>query len=251
MTSLARIAAGDIDIPQSFAYQRDDSNPQNTFIIAVDLALTPDLMPAGKNLVVWADHVTISSALSLQGQNVSIIARRLVSQNGSIDVSGLPPAQRLARATDGAAPPGTQDGLQGASGTDGARGSDGKGGGQIWITATDIEGNLTLIAHGGNGQQGQDGGNGGDGHMGTPGADGRCTGYGGPGTTIQSQAQPGNIGGAGGWGGNAGRSGNGGAAGTIKLWTIPAVASKTIPGNRRRRRQQETGARAVPPASAG
>jgi hypothetical protein len=215
----------DSSLPDSFAYQRDDSSPGGTIIVAVDITLTQDLMPAGRHLVVHADHVTIASALSLPGKNVSIMARRIDSQNGSIDVSGPAPSTPLARAPDGSGPTGASDGLPGGPGSDGAPGADGTAAGQIWITSAAIEGHLTLIAHGGAGQTGQDGGNGGDGHMGTTGADGIASHMG---QQVDQDGQPGNQGGQGGAGGNAGKSGNGGAAGVIKLWTMSVVAQRTV-----------------------
>jgi hypothetical protein len=206
--------SADFAVPQSFAYQRDDSDPATTVIIAVDLTLTPDLIPTGKNLEVYADNLTISGELALKGHNVTINARHLVAQNGIIDVSALPPPPKPPRADDGQAAPGIADGQQGQSGRNGARGADGNGGGEINISAMNVEGHLLLRAHGGKGQDGQDGGNGGRGHTGAVGPDCVTSGL-----SKVSDAQTGQAGGPGGPGGAAGQAGNGGAAGTIRLWT--------------------------------
>lgn len=210
-------------LPQAFAYQRDESVPGNVSIIGVDVTLTPDLMPVGKNLFVYADTLSIPAPVSLPGMNVSILARRIVAPSGSyLSVSGGPPAPAIvSRAQDGATSA-AADGLNGADGTDGAPGANGQDGGTILIHAGTIEGVLALYSNGGQGQTGQDGGNGGDGHQGLPGADGQTT-FDPRVSHSPVQGQPGTVGGTGGGGGNAGKSGDGGTAGTVYIWTLTEV----------------------------
>jgi hypothetical protein len=58
-------------------------------ITCLTQTLTQAEMPAGKDLIVCGDDITINSPLSLRGQNMTIIARTVTLEGGaSIDLSG-------------------------------------------------------------------------------------------------------------------------------------------------------------------
>lgn len=203
-------------IPSYFTYQRQEFDDK-VVITCLDRTLTQDLVRQDKDLYVYADTLTINSALKLPGRKVVINARNLVVQGGSLNVTGGAPAasyQPGNRATDGRSP--GDGGQAGASAsTDGI----GKKAGDVTIAVHSLSGDLVIEANGGVGGRGQDGGNGSTGANGKDGADAVIVGS--PsGQAVQTEAQPGKQGGKGGAGGAAGQSGKGGDGGKV---TIAAV----------------------------
>lgn len=220
----ATLAAGAIS--DFYSFQRTEDAKLVT-ILALALDLKQDLMPAGKDLCIYADVVTFSppgAKLEMRGRNLTISARRILTNGVTLDVSGRPPQKRFSagqRATDG------QPGQNGADGQAGARGQDA---GAVTLVAEEIVGAVLVEASGGNGERGQDGGNGGLGVAGANGADAIIGGSGGM-DSIQRGPEAGKKGGPGGRGGKAGRAGDGGNSGLVNVVTIRKVASTRIVSN--------------------
>lgn len=220
-------------LPQYIAYTRTEDASQVT-IICTDLTLTQALMPVGKPLTVYADTLTISDALSLPGQNVTIFARQLISNDGSLDLSGGSPSTSYtagARAADGSAgQPFTKpaaggtaaaQGNSGTNGTAGLPGSKGNDAGNLVLTVESVIGAFAFTANGGTGGRGQDGGNGGAGGDGQIGADAVIK-YSDGNGYIADDPTAGGLGGTGGQGGTAGQSGDGGNGGNVSMtFVIP------------------------------
>lgn len=237
-----------ITLPPYIAYSRDDSAEDKSVICGLNLELTQDLLPEGRDLEVYADVLSINSSLTLPGKGLTLNARTLVSQGGVIDVSGGPPELDFkpgARAKDGKST--SSPGENGNNGDPNPGiGSPGIPGGKVVVAAETLLGDLHLISNGGSGGRGQDGGNGSDGQ---PGADGRqdkvgqnwagwkeCDQYGG------ERGVGGQNGGRGGDGGPAGASGSGANGGAVNAAFIERRGMVT---------RCATGGKAGPVASVG
>ncbi|UXI65797.1 hypothetical protein [Tahibacter amnicola] len=178
-------------------------------------------IPADHDLVLRADRVIIKGAIRSPGRSITIYARVVESDDGSIITSGVsgtapPPPEPM----DSRVPrPGTDErytkkggqGERGIDGHHGATGDPGKPGGPITLFAGELRGKpLVLQSNGGNGGAGQGaqaavagarGGKGGD-PAGNP---------------RYNPAGDGGDGGDGGNGGNGGPGGAGGAGGKITV----------------------------------
>jgi hypothetical protein len=125
-----------------------------TIIHCVNWDVDPAVIAPNRDLVIFAEKLSISNKLIFQGCSVFIHAREITFKNAMIDVSGVDEPGYLAgdRAQDG------RDTGQG--GTDGQQAKDGKNAGKVKIIAGHLIGSLTLKANGGAGGRGQDGGDG-------------------------------------------------------------------------------------------
>jgi|GEM_PF-2698231 len=211
------------------AYQRDDSSGDTTIITGLYLNLTQDLLPANKHLIVFADVIAIKTALTLPGRNMTLYARQLVSEGGSIDLTAPPIPAGIGnynpgdRARDGET--GANRGDNGKRGDDGANGREGTWGSTMTIYAESQHGTLTIKCKGGAGGRGQDAGNGGVGQQGRDGDDAQISG--GYDQRVERQPTSGGAGGNGGNGGNGGRGGNGGSGGNLTLGIIRKLGTVT------------------------
>ncbi len=221
----AKLAAGAIS--DYYAFQLIEGAKLNT-ILALEMELTQDRIPGSKDLCIYADVVSFKAPqtgapLAMPGRNLTISARRIITNGVKLDASGRT-HQRFspgARATDG---------LSGQGGTDGASGSRGQDAGAITLIAEEFVGQVVVDAIGGQGERGQDGGNGGVGLAGDNGPDAVIGGSGWM-QSITRSPEAGRKGKTGGRGGNAGMSGAGGSGGrvtviSVKPMTKPAISAQ-------------------------
>lgn len=193
-------------------------------ITCLKTTLTQDMIPAGMDVIVYGDDVTIASPLRLPGNSVTLISRIVTLGPGaSLDLSG---AAGAPAGTDRAA-----DGAHGASAqlpdaTDGSPGDPGNPGadaGSFTLIAGSASGTLAVKARGGDGARGQDGGHGGQGLDGADGARFQVQQtQGAPNVvySLVSNGQPGVHGGRAGAGGNGGPGGAAGAGGTVTVGLV-------------------------------
>lgn len=191
---------------------------QFTILAALPAAINlRDVVQKDRKTVVHAEEVVVEGEVRTEGQNVTILCRRLrFLDGGSINADGRPAIRSF--------PPdlrkeGSHD--SGAPGADGDDGSDGFQGGVVDIQAKEIIGIVLITARGGLGGRGQDGGHG-------------RTGAQGPGGQNQSEVGEvrnppdicfGGPGGPGGAVGLPGRSGRGGTGGKVQLQTLIALST--------------------------
>lgn len=194
----------------------------NDYVISgTDVTLTQDMLPAGQDVAIFADTITLSSPLVLKGNNLWIFARLMTATAGaSIDLSGNPGADQTGQAAKGS--DATTPGATGGTGTTGATGGQGQNGGNLTLLLGALNGQLPVTSNGGDGGQGQDGGLGGGGAQGVTGNDASGS-FGGGGCGHCDDGSIGGQGGNGGTGGDAGPSGNGGNGGTISLTVYTAL----------------------------
>ncbi len=214
-------------IPPYFAYQRTEKDGVVT-ITTLDFELNSSLLPADKDLIVYANDLTINGNLTIPGKNIVINARKVISENGKIDTSGGEPEKDFSlgnRAKDG--DNGVDYGSDGKAGESGEAGSAGQNAGNITVVAEQFVNPINLIANGGRGGRGQDGGNGGTGHDGKPGADAKIQ-KSLSRDSIVAQPAAGGQGGNGGNGGDAGKSGDGGDGGNIFVGIITQEPDTTM-----------------------
>ncbi|MES2776908.1 MAG: hypothetical protein V4722_22215 [Bacteroidota bacterium] len=205
------------DLPASIALSRNDKDPAHSVVSGINYEITQDMVGEGKDMVFYGDTITVKAPLHLQGKNITIHARNIISLGGSIDLSGGGPKDNFiagSRATDGLAVAGMGDNGNAGSPNPGV-GSTGQNGGNLLIVAESIFGDFMLTSNGGNGGRGQDGGNGSDG---MPGGNGEkdqfsqnWAGYNAP-SKDGTRGQDGGRGGDGGPAGASGSGGNGGSA---------------------------------------
>ena len=81
-------------IPSYFTYQRQEYDDR-VVITCLERTLTQDMVRQDKDLYVYADTLTINSALTLPCRKVVINARSLVMQGGSLNVTGGAPGVAL------------------------------------------------------------------------------------------------------------------------------------------------------------
>lgn len=126
-----------------------------------------EVVQKDRKTVVHAEEVVVEGEVRTEGQNVTILCRRLrFLGGGSINADGRPAVHSF--------PPdirkeGSHD--SGAPGADGDDGSDGFQGGVVDIQAQEIIGIVLITARGGLGGRGQDGGHGRTGAQGPGGQD--------------------------------------------------------------------------------
>jgi hypothetical protein len=144
--------------------QRFDATTNTQTIEGLDFVLNQTLTPAGKHLIVRGDHVTLDGAISLPGNDVTIIARTLNCASGaSISTKGR--VGNPDYTGDTALPGKNGAGID----NDGQKpGGPGGNGGKITIVVGQLIGNLQLDVSGGPGGAAQNGGIGLDGSPGTP-----------------------------------------------------------------------------------
>jgi len=174
-----------------------------------------EVVQKDRKTVVHAEEVVVEGEVRTEGQNVTILCRRLrFLGGGSINADGRPAEHSF--------PPdlrkeGSRD--SGAPGADGDDGSDGFQGGVVDIQAQEIIGIVQISARGGLGGRGQDGGHGRAGAQGPRGQDAfgdvndppaRC--FGGPGRQGGAVGLP-------------GRSGRGGTGGKVQLQTVTVLST--------------------------
>jgi predicted nucleic acid-binding Zn-ribbon protein len=192
-----------------------------TVITCLTDELTQDQLAPGMDLIVYGDELTISAALSLPGQKMTIIARTVTMGAGaSVDLSGAVGAP--------VSPAQARNGLPGASAqqpdaTDGGAGQTGNHGqaaGSFTLAAGTMTGTLSVRSEGGAGGTGQRGGDGGTGLNGANGENYQINEISGPPNSVYglvSQGQPGTNGGRAGVGGVGGQGGDGGGGGAITI----------------------------------
>ena len=227
-----------MNTPPFFAVQKQTLNGVST-ILAVEYTLDPADIDPTTDLHLYVDTLTLpGQTFSLPGKNIVITARQINCASGAaFDSSGKSYDQPVVpinppKAASGSAS--NKGGVDGASGgvASGAVASKGDSAGNITIIAASINGQLSLSAKGGNGQQGQNGQAGGDGLAGDNGNDAIIN-------RVQhdprhpdgwsvTQATPGGNGGRAGNGGNAGASGNGGDGGLVTVHTMTALATGQV-----------------------
>ncbi len=202
------------------------ADDDNSYVINdVDLVLSQDMVPESQDVTIYADTLTLPSQLKHQG-NLSIVARSIIANGATIDLSGAPgnayPADSVAdKGLDGATP-----GAKGGKGVTGAAGGRGQDGGHLTIMAAGLVGTLNFVSPGGAGGRGQGGGPGGSGAQGSMGAD--CTQGGDYCSGWEDNPEPGGKGGDGGDGGDAGASGDGGNGGGSLLKLIEGQPSMPV-----------------------
>tara|TARA_R100000049_G_C1955932_1_gene110740 strand:+ start:6043 stop:6765 length:723 start_codon:yes stop_codon:yes gene_type:complete len=175
----------------------DRSMEDRIVLTGIRVELGPDKAIAGRKLIVRATEIEIHGHINLPGGVIDLFAQRITAAAGSIiDVSGAigaPDFTGRAPALSGAGP--------GDAGQAGENGGDGGHAGQIDIVCESIDGELRLVAMGGNGGAAQSGGNGI---------------AGGKGGDMHGCSPP-TAGGPGGDAGTAGRPGKGGNGGTVSV----------------------------------
>lgn len=191
-------------------------------------------------VVIHADTVVVRGRYRLPGRAVQIIARRIESENGTLDVSGSPAA--------GFDPQKAEESLNGTQGDtparadakDGAPGDDGHDGGRLEIVVGELVGGLHLAANGSAGGSGQRGGDGAKPKAGRDGEDGAFTaheppagkfgayvvrGYGSRWYWEMAHGEKGAAAPTGGRAGAPGKAGNGGCGGRIELSYLAVPAT--------------------------
>ena len=185
------------------AFNRTTSaDGQLQYIEAIDLALTQDILPGIRSIVVRSDILRVTGSITLPGQNLTILCRRLIC-TGSPTISTAATGTILSYTNQSAA----VGGSNGANGSTGADGGVGGNGGDIAVVVGSPEGALLLDSSGQNGGDAQSGG---DGANGQPGLDWSPT----------SGLVAGGNGGNGGQGGLPGKPGSGGNAGKISFYSM-------------------------------
>ena len=164
-----------MNLPPYLAYTAEDQNINGLTVRVItsliDTTLTQDMMPAGKDLIVYGDNITINSALSLPGQTLTIIARTVTLGDGaSIDLSGLDATNPWQNKATNGNPGASSSAPDATDGSKGATGAAGANGGQLVIVAETISGTMQFTSNGGAGAPGQGGGDGGTGLNGADGA---------------------------------------------------------------------------------
>lgn len=122
-----------------------------------DLSEDEDFLRGDGPIRIVADEVEIVGRSALPGRSIAIFARRIVSRDGALDVSGAPASQSFDPAAKEAALNGAAGHPNGKPGADGGPGPDG---GAITIVADTLQGALTLRARGSDGGSSQSGGDG-------------------------------------------------------------------------------------------
>lgn len=221
-------------MPEYFSYQRNETDGCVT-IIGLKFDLDQKQLDPTKDLHIFADVLTLSNGtLSLPGKNILIRARKIISQDTTLDTSGATVVPEQVPHID---PPIAASGVKcsesGQPGKNGGAtpetlGAKGNKAGSINIFAGEIAGKLTLAAAGGKGQKGQDGQHGGNGQPGCNGKDAEIQYLEHPTEIRVIQGTKGGDGGNGGNGGDAGKSGDGGDAGDISVLTLNALAPGQI-----------------------
>lgn len=207
-------------------------------ITCLTATLAQDEMPAGKDLIVYSDDLTISTALSIPGQNLTIIARTVTLGDGaSVNLSGADGVnswQGKARNGDPGASAQAPDATDGDAGT---KGADGQNAGNFTLVAGTITGTMPVTCRGGVGAKGQDGGDGGTGLRGADGANFQTQEVSGPPNmvnTLVHDGLPGMNGGRAGAGGEGGQGGAGGNGGIVTIGYMvgpaPIVTSTCLGG---------------------
>lgn len=140
----------------------DKTEADRLLAIAVDTLTLDTHFAAGRpggyqEITINADTLFVHGAARLPGKILTIHARRIVSEQGVIDVSGQEPEVDFNIDARDSALDGTP---QSPDGKPGAPGSPGAPGGVIRILAGEIVGDLTIVAEGGRGGNSQPGGNG-------------------------------------------------------------------------------------------
>lgn len=172
-------------------------------------------LASGTATVYQAEVLSLSGVQAAPGQDVFILADRIVAPNATLDVSGAagtPSYLAQNKAPGGATP--------GAKGTDAdksqlPRAGKGQDSGNVTIVCRSLEGSLKIIANGGQGGDGLNGGDGAKGAQGAPGGD----------RVINRNAARGGTGKQGGQAGDGGSPGNGGNAGKIRVFVRENTAS--------------------------
>ena len=183
----------------------------------VEIILDQSKIGPGRDLVIVADVLTIAGEIKAPGQNITLVARQIISMPGAIiDCSGLNATPLGARAQDGIS--------AGSPGLDGLKGDPGGKAGNISIICSDLIGELSLLAKGGDGATGQGGGLGQKGAKGPKGND----------ASASHKPTSGLVGFKGGQAGNGGPGGDGMDGGKIlvKWKTGTAPRALALGGNR-------------------
>ncbi len=193
-------------------------------ITCLKATLTQDMMPAGMDVVVYGDDVTLASPLRLPGSNVTIISRVVTLAPGaSLDLSGAAGGPvGTARAADGK-PGASAQQPDATDGVPGDRGNPGLDAGSFTLVAGSASGTLAVTARGGDGGKGQGGGNGGTGLDGADGAYFQVQQtQNSPNVvfSLVSDGQPGVHGGRAGIGGTGGPGGAAGSGGTVTVGVV-------------------------------
>lgn len=191
-------------------------------ITCLTATLTQAEMPARKDLYVYGDDITIGSALSIVGQNMTIVARKVTLLPGaSVDLSGWDAVPTLSDKAENGAPGASAQNPDAKDGMFGNGGNGGENGGNLVLVGGTIGGSISVTSKGGNGSKGQNGGDGGTGLDGARGDDYRTTND--DRTLVHDGLRGVNGGreGAGGVGGPGGIGANGGTV-TIGFATGPA-----------------------------
>ena len=221
-----------MDLPPYIAFTIEDSpgNPPVRTITCLSHTVTQADMPAGMNVVVFGDDITLDTQLTLPGQNLTVIARKVTFNHSTIDLSGaagVPTGQ--AKADNGlpgvsAQQPDATDGKQGS------QGNAGLAGGNLVVATGTVSGWVSVTTKGGKGSKGQDGGDGGAGLDGATGANYQTEEVSGPPNSdfrLVHQGQPGVHGGREGAGGVGGDGGAGGNAGDAVIVAMAGLGSLT------------------------
>lgn len=193
-------------------------------IICLTNTLSQDQMPSGMDLYVYGDDLTIGSKLTLPGNNLTIVARKINFADGAhIDLSGKAGAAMLPAKAANGEPGASPQNPDATDGRIGLPGNPGQPAGNLKLVAGSMTGALTTHCDGGAGSPGQDGGDGGTGLKGADGAKFITTEKSGPPHLVYelvSQGQPGTNGGRAGSGGAGGAGGNGGKGGQVIVQTL-------------------------------
>jgi hypothetical protein len=195
-------------------------------INGVDLTLTQDMLPAGGDVIVFADTITLPSILTHAG-NLTIFARQISAEGATVDLSCPPGTSYPQDSKAGRGADGTTPGAPGGKGLPGEPGGRGQDGGHFHAIGSSMtKHRFAVTSRGGDGGRGQGGGPGGDGAQGPMGAD--STGHQGDCAGPNDNSRPGGQGGNAGDGGDAGRGGDGGNGGDA-TFTFVEFAPKPSP----------------------
>ena len=182
-------------------------NERHTDVIyAVDFVLNQSTA-GGQDLIIVCDKLTIEGEIKLPGRNLTLLARKIESNNGTIITAGADGEEHTTT-------PLPANAL--TSGTSGHIGRNGSPGGSVRLVAGELYGNLTLDTRGGQGGKGQTGGTGGVGEGGSRGRN----------ATSRQRPGNGNPGSKGKTGGQGGTGGVGGDGGSISL--VANISTESI-----------------------